>query len=49
MALTKLNLSMGNEDLTKTIEKLKGKFRSYQHQVELKVLDNCPFIVQVGA
>lgn len=40
---------MGKVELTKTIEELKEKSRKYQHQVELRVLDNCPFIVQVGA
>ena len=32
-----------------TIEELSERYKNYQHQVALKVLDNCPFIVQVGA
>jgi hypothetical protein len=40
---------MEKEALNKTLDELKEKSKDYQHQVELRVLDNCPFIVQVGA
>ena len=39
---------MDKETLNKTLEELKEKSKDYQHQVELRVLDNCPFIIQVG-
>lgn len=35
--------------LNKTLEELIEKSKDYQHQVELRVMDKCPFIVQVGA
>ena len=40
---------MEKATLNITIEKLSERYKNYQHQVELRVLDNCPFIVQVGA
>ena len=33
----------------KTLEELRMKSKNYQDQVELRVLDKCPFIVEVGA
>lgn len=35
--------------LDKTLQGLTERSKNYQHQVELRVLDRCPFIVQVGA
>lgn len=35
--------------LDKTLEDLIERSKDYQHQVELRVLDRCPFIIQVGA
>jgi len=40
---------MNKEEYNKIIDELKAKSEIYQHEVELKVLDNCPFIVEVGA
>lgn len=40
---------MEKVELNKTLEELREKAQKYQHQVELRVLDKCPFIVQVGA
>jgi len=37
------------EELNQTIEELKAKVSFYQNEVELRTLDNCPFIVEVGA
>ena len=37
------------EVLSKTLEELKEKSEIYQNQIELTVLENCPFIVEVGA
>lgn len=36
------------EALNQTIEILKAKASFYQNEVELRTLDNCPFIVEVG-
>lgn len=35
--------------LNQTLEELRMKSKNYQNQVELRVLDKCPFIVEVGA
>ncbi len=35
--------------LNQTLEELRIKSRNYQDQVEFRVLEKCPFIVQVGA
>lgn len=35
--------------LNKTLEELREKSQNYQHQIELRILDKCPHIVQVGA
>lgn len=35
--------------LNKTLEELIEKSKDYQRQVEFRVMDKCPFIVQVGA
>lgn len=40
---------MDKEVLNKTLEELKMKAENYQRQIELRVLDNCPFILEVGA
>lgn len=37
------------EVLNHTLEELKAKASFYQNEVELGALDNCPFIVEVGA
>jgi len=40
---------MEKKSLKTAIEELSERYKNYRHQVELRVLDNCPFIVQVGA
>jgi len=40
---------MGKATLNKTLEELREKSQNYQHQIELRILDKCPYIVQVGA
>jgi hypothetical protein len=40
---------MGEIALNKIIEELREKSKNYQRHLELKVLDECPFIVEVGA
>lgn len=40
---------MGKAALNKTLEELREKSQNYQHQIELRILDKCPYIVQVGA
>lgn len=35
--------------LNNALEGLIEKSKNYQHQIELRVLDKCPFIAQVGA
>ncbi|MCX6277299.1 MAG: hypothetical protein NT004_04280 [Bacteroidetes bacterium] len=37
------------EELKKNIEKLKNTASFYENEIELRILDNCPFIVEVGA
>ncbi|MEI6434854.1 MAG: hypothetical protein WCP32_08425 [Bacteroidota bacterium] len=37
------------EELNKNIEKLKNIASFYENEIELRIMDNCPFIVEVGA
>jgi hypothetical protein len=37
------------DEFNKIISDLKESAKIYQHEVELRVLDKCPFIVEVGA
>lgn len=40
---------MEKSKVKQTIEELKEQYQYIQQQFELKVLDKCPFIVEVGA
>lgn len=40
---------MDKRPRTKTLEELVEKLKDYRHQVELTVMDKCPFIIHVGA
>ncbi|NLU38101.1 MAG: hypothetical protein GXX78_04330 [Bacteroidales bacterium] len=40
---------MNNEVLNVTLDELKKRYQDYQHQVEMSVIDNYPFIIQVEA
>ncbi len=37
------------KEMLNILEELKLRSENYQKQIELKALDNCPFIVEVGA
>lgn len=40
---------MENPKLNQIIEELKNQYQFCKDQIELQVLENCPFIIEVGA
>ena len=40
---------MEKSKLNQTVEELREQYQNFKHETELRVLDKCPFIIEVGA